>query len=826
MFARITNMPKTQLPRQLQDWFSSKGWAIRDYQAHMLKQASDNRSTLLVAPTGAGKTLSGFLPTLCELIEAPMQGLHTLYISPLKALTHDIQRNLLAPIDAMDVDITVETRTGDTPSHKRQRQRKKPPNILLTTPESLMLLLSYADAKQMFRHLRTVIIDEAHSLAANKRGDFTTLALARLSVLKPDYRRVGLSATLAEAEVLAAWLGPSGEPVDVHRVANVVKPQVKLMHTTADIPYGGHMATYAVADIYREISQANTSLVFVNTRAQAELIFQSLWEINEQGLPIAIYHGALAKEQRHKVENMMGQGLIRSVVCTSALELGIDWGNVDLVLQVGAPKGVARLLQRIGRSNHTLDEPSKALLVPGNRFEALEALSAIDAIEHNQMDHEPYHEGALDIIPQFIMNCAIAGPVAPEEIYQQVLLATPYGGLERHTFMQLWQFTIDGGYALSHYDRYHRLVKREDELFEPASKRITLRHRQNIGTIVEAGRLKVKRLRRAHTGKIIGEIEEYFAQQLVPGDTFLFAGECLVFDTIKDMCVEAYPGKGKEPKIPSFVGGQMPLSSFLADAVRLLLAEPHRWVDLPIQVREWLDLQAEFSAIPQLGKIMIEHFPYRQAQYTLIYTFEGRKANQALGMLITKRMEKLKLQPLSFSINDYGLSICSLKVIDEAQMLSLFHPDILGDELADWMLSSPMLKRSFRHVAMVSGLTEQNHHATRKTMKQVTFSTDLIYDTLREHDPDHILLKVTQQDAERELLDLQRLTDLLIRYVGKIDFIELPKVSPMAIPIVLNVRAEIIKGSGREALLEHATLYDEAESMLAEVREMLANASL
>ncbi len=815
-------MQNANLPPQLHTWFSCKGWTVRDYQAHMLVQARNNRSTLLVAPTGAGKTLSGFLPSLCELIDTPQSGLHTLYISPLKALTHDIQRNLLKPVEEMGLDITIETRTGDTPSYKRQRQRKKPPNILLTTPESLMLLLSYADARKMFGKLRMVIIDEAHSLAPNKRGDFLSLALARLGWIQPNFLRVGLSATVAEPEVLAAWLGRSGEPLDIHTCPQVVQPIVELMPCSADIPYGGHMATYAVADIYQQLTKVNTSLVFVNTRAQAELLFQGLWEINEQGLPIAIYHGALSKEQRHKTENMMAQGLLRSVVCTSALELGIDWGNVDMVMQVGAPKGVSRLLQRIGRSNHTLDTPSRAMLVPGNRFEALEALSAIDAINKHKLDSEPLYDGALDIIPQFIMNCAIAGACQPDEIYQQVLDASPYGGLDRVTFMQLWQFTIDGGYALSHYDRYHRLTSNDEGAFEPTNKRVILRHRQNIGTIVEAGRLKVKRLRRAHTGKIIGEIEEYFAQQLVPGDTFLFAGECLVFDTIKDMCVEAYPGKGKEPKIPSFVGGQMPLSSFLADAVRELLSEPSRWRQLPKQVQEWLDLQADFSAIPQLGKVMIEHFPYRQAQYTLIYTFEGRKANQTLGMLITKRMEKLKLQPLSFSINDYGLSICSLKPISAERIRHLFHPDILGDELADWMLSSPMLKRSFRHVAMVSGLTEQNHHATRKTMKQVTFSTDLIYDTLREHDPDHILLKVTQQDAERELLDLQRLTDMLIRYVGKIDFIELPKVSPMAIPIVLNVRAEIIKGSGREALLEHASLYDEAESMLAEVRALLS----
>ncbi|MET1219537.1 MAG: ligase-associated DNA damage response DEXH box helicase [Glaciecola sp.] len=810
------------LPAPFQQWFRAKGWALREYQAHMLAFARARQSTLLIAPTGAGKTLSGFLPSLVDLHEQPRTGLHTLYISPLKALTHDIQRNLLEPVEQMGLEITIETRTGDTPAHKRQRQRKKPPNILLTTPESLMLMLSYADADKIFGKLNTIIIDEAHSLAPSKRGDFTALAMARLHALAPNLLRIGLSATVAEPAVLAAWLGPTGEPAQVYHCPSMIKPDIRLLETNVHIPYGGHMATYAVEDIYRIIQTANTSLVFVNTRAQAELLFQNLWEKNTQGLPIAIYHGALSKEQRHKTENMMAQGLIRAVVCTSALELGIDWGNVDLVLQVGAPKGVSRLLQRIGRSNHTLEQPSAAVLVPGNRFEALEALSAMHAIERGEIDAEPIYPGALDIIPQFIMNCACASPVTPDEIYQQCTDASPYSGLERQVFDQLWAFTIDGGYTLRHYDRFHRLVENQAGEFEPTNRRVIARHRQNIGVIVEAGRLRVKRLRRAHSGKIIGEIEEYFAQQLVPGDTFLFAGEVLMFDGIKDMCVEAYPAKAKEPKIPSFVGGNMPLSSFLADAVRQLLNTPETWTLLPEQVRDWLGFQRDFSKIPGPEKVLIEHFPYRQAQYTLIYTFEGRSANQTLGMLITKRMEKQGLQPLSFSITDYGLSICSLKTVSQSQIVSLFHPDILGDELEDWMLSSPMLKRSFRHVAMVSGVTEQQYHGTRKTMKQVTFSTDLIYDTLREHDPDHILLKVTREDAERELLDLQRLAGLLIRYVDKIDFVPLPKASPMAIPIVLNVRSEVIKGSGQQALLEQASLYDEAQSMMAEVRALLA----
>jgi ATP-dependent Lhr-like helicase len=810
-------------------WFEQKGWQIRAYQKQMLTAFARQQSSLLIAPTGAGKTLSGFLPSIIDLQQRLSEskhpksiGLHTLYISPLKALTYDIERNLHQPIADLDLDIEVASRTGDTSAYQRQKQRKSPPHILLTTPESLMLMLSYADAPAIFAKLKCVILDEVHSFANTKRGDFSALALARLEFLNPGFIRFGLSATVAHPTILSSWLGANSEPVALIEAKSRIKPRVKILNSKARMPFGGYMAKYAVADVYKAICKARTTIVFVNTRASAELIFQSIWEHNELVLPIAIYHGSLSKDQRKKTEDMMAQGKLKAIVATSALELGIDWGDVDLVIQMGAPKGVSRLLQRIGRSNHRLDEPSQALLVPGNRFEALECLAAINAIKKGELDGDPAQSGALDILPQFILNCLCSAPASIEEIYQQVLDAPPYSGIDKQTFTQLRHFTQNGGYALQAYERYNRLEEKSPGVYAPASKRVVMRHRQNIGTIVEAGRLKVKRLRRAHQGKVIGEVEEYFAQQLVKGDTFYFAGEVLRFEGIRDMMVEAKPGKAKEPKIPSYVGGQMPLSTYLADAVRLLLNRPEDWHKLPAQVRDWLDLQKAFSHIPLQDKVLIEQFPFRKAEYILFYTFEGRKANQTLGMLITRRMEKLGLQPLSFSITDYGLSICSLKKVEQVHIPKLFSPDILGDELEDWMLEAAMLKRSFRRVAVVSGLIEQQYHSTKKTMRQVTFSTDLIYDTLREYDKDHVLLRVTREDAERELLDLSRTADLLIRFDGNYDFMALSKPSPMAIPIVLDVRSEQVTGAGTQALLEQANLYQEAENMMDDIRQLLS----
>jgi ATP-dependent Lhr-like helicase len=803
-------------------WFSNKGWQLRNYQQKMLAQKDKHKAILLIAPTGAGKTLSGFLPSLTELYQNEHSGMHTLYISPLKALTQDIHRNLLQPIDDMALPITAETRTGDTPSHKRQRQRKKPPHILLTTPESLMLMLSYADADRIFGKLKRVIIDEAHSLYTNKRGDFLALALARLNTLAPALQRIGLSATVAYPETLASWLAGTNDSAHIVKVKAGEKPKVQLLKSNTRMPFGGFMARYAIEDIYTAICEAKTTLVFVNTRAQSELLFQMLWEANTQSLPIALYHGSLSKEQRRKTETMMANGMLRAVVCTSALELGIDWGDVDKVIQVGAPKGVSRLLQRIGRANHRLDEPSEALLVPANRFEALECQAAITAIKKGQLDGETPQPGALDIIPQFILNCLCSKPSTSDLLYKEILNATPYQGLERSDFDKLWQFTLDGGSALNAYERYQRLKINDDGSYSPANRRVIQRHRQNIGTIVEAGRLKVKRIRRGNQGKIIGEVEESFAQQLTPTDTFYFSGEILKFEAIRDMQLHARPAKAKEPKIPSYAGGQMPLSTFLADGVRELLAQPKQWRTLPAQVKDWLRLQQAFSQLPTPEKVLVEQFPFRQTNYTLFYTFDGRKANQTLGMLLTRRMEKMGIKPLSFSVTDYGLSISAVNPITAEQLTQLFQPDILGDELEDWMLQTPMLKRAFRQVAVVSGLTEQRYHASKKTMKQVTFSTDLIYDTLREHDPDHILLAVARADAERELLDVRRLANLLIRYVGQATLVNLEKVSPMAIPIVLNIRSEQIKGAGAQAVIEQASLYAEAQTMLDEVRALLA----
>lgn len=809
------------IPERFTSWFDAQGWTILPHQREMAARFQTRQSTLLTAPTGCGKTLAGFLGSLIDITEHKPAGLHTLYISPLKALNYDIERNVTAMVEALDLPVRIESRTGDTSQYRRQRQRAKPPNILLTTPESLFLLLSYPEARQMFANLQAVVIDEIHQVAASKRGDLIALALTQLQAYAPDFRRIGLSATVADAQLFCAWLGPAGNPVaHLDSPASGKPPQVAILKTKEPTPYTGFMAQYAVPEIVTEIGRAKTTIVFVNTRAQAELLFQFLWDANDEALPIAIYHASLTREMRLKTIAMMAQGKLRALVATSAIELGIDWGDVDVVIQVGAPKGVSRLLQRIGRSNHQVDVPSKAFLVPANRFEVLECRAAMTAISEKKLDGDVPLPGSQDVCIQWIMNCACSEPVTPEGLYAVLKTSWSYRYLGFEDFEALFRFVIDGGYVLRAYDRWHRLAQNEAGQWLPTGKAVIQRHRQNIGVIVEAGKLKVKK-RHGRGGRILGEIEEQFGQSLRPGDTFYFGGEVLAFEQIRDMILEARSSPANEPMIPSYSGGQMPLSTFLADGVRRLLHDPKQMNAMPKSVLYWLQLQERFSVLPERNKLLVESFPRGNLNCLIAYTFEGRRANQTLGMLISRRMDRRGLGPLSFTVTDYGLAITSVEAVTAEDVDELLSPDILADELEEWLVEAPMLKRSFRRVATIAGLVEQNNNAQRKTLKQVTFSTDLIYDVLRKYEPEHVLLKLTRADAERELLDLDRLTDMILNFQGRVEFKALPRPSPLSLPIILDVRTERVPGGGAEALLAQEGLELDAEALIAEVEHGL-----
>ena len=805
------------LPPRFAAWFAARGWRPHAHQMEMLAAAEAGQSALLIAPTGGGKTLAGFLPSLVQLADGDHAGLHTLYISPLKALAVDIHRNLTQPIEELDLEIACETRTGDTPQSKRRRQRRKPPQMLMTTPESLALLLSYHDALQVFARLQCVVIDELHAIADNKRGDLLALGLSRLRSLAPHCRRVGLSATVHDPDALAAWLSPTGRPTDAAGAPSVrrvrgrsgAQAEVEILTTRERLPWSGHMAVHAMAEVYARIRAAGTTLVFVNTRAQAEIVFSELWRLNDDGLAIALHHGSLAAEQRRKVEAAMSRGDLRAVVATSSLDLGVDWAAVDLVVQVGAPKGVSRLLQRIGRANHRLDSPSRALLVPANRFEVLECRAALEGVRAGSLDGDPPKPGGLDVLAQHILGTACSGPVDADALYGEVTRAAPYAALPRKDFDDVLDFVATGGYALRSYDRYRRLKRDRDGLYRVASPRHIQRYRMNVGTIVEAPTLKV----RLKGGRALGEVEEYFVNGLVPGDSFIFAGELLRFEGIRDTAVIASRAPAGEPKVPAYVGGRLPLSTHLADRVL------QHWRDLPEAVGEWLRLQRWRSVMPPADGLLVETFPRGEKEFLVAYCFEGRNAHQTLGMLLTRRMERAGLSPLGFVATDYVIAVWSLKPARDLD--ALFDQDMLGDDLEAWMAESSMLRRTFRNVAVIAGLIERRFPGQEKTGRQVTFNADLIYDVLRKHEPDHVLLRATRADAAGGLTDIRRLAEMLARIEGRILHRALEQVSPLAVPILLEIGKEQVYGAALDELLDEG-----AQALIADAMAGIDQAEL
>jgi ATP-dependent Lhr-like helicase len=788
------------LPAVLTDWFTAKGWTVRRHQREMLAAARADRDALLVAPTGSGKTLAGFLPTLVDLIETPQEGLHTLYVSPLKALAVDVQRNLIGPIEDMGLAIRVETRTGDTPSDRKARQRARPPQILLTTPESLSLLLSYPESATLFASLKTIVIDEIHAFASGKRGDLLALSLARLSNLAPAMRRVALSATVREPDDFRGWLSGDG---DIDRVALVMgdpgaPAQIDILIPNGSIPWSGHSGRYAIEQVMAEIETHRTTIIFCNTRSLAELIFQDLWKVNAMTLPIGVHHGSLSKEARRKVEGAMAEGRLRALVATSSLDLGVDWGDVDLVIQMGAPKGSSRLLQRIGRANHRLDEPSQAVVVPGNRFEYLEGRAAIDAIEAGDLDAEPFRPGSLDVLAQHVMAVACAGPFFAGEMLAEVNRAAPYATLSADLFDRVLNFIANGGYALKAYEKFRRLTRDPDGRWRVSHPNFVAQHRLNAGIIVEAPMLNV----RFRNGRSLGRVEEGFAASLSPGDCFFFMGLALEVQKVDvtDLLVRA---TSKPARIPTYGGARMPISTHLADRVRAYLHDPSEWPRFPDDVREWLEVQGRRSRLPAPDELLVETFPHEGRHYWVIYSFEGWNAHQSLGMLLTRRMESAGLMPLGFVASDYALACYSLHPVTDPA--ALFSAQILEDEFVQWVEGSALLKRAFREVAIIGGLVERQHPGKKKSGRQVTFSTDLIYDVLRRYEPDHLMLNAAWADARLKMTDVGRLSLLIERAAGRMVHVKLDRVSPLAVPVLVLIgRETVAQGLADDVLLIEA----------------------
>jgi len=483
------------------------------------------------------------------------------------------------------------------------------------------------------------------------------------------------------------------------------------------------------------------------------------------------------------------------VVATSSLDLGLDWADVDLVIQVGAPKGVSRLLQRVGRANHRLHEPSRAILVPTNRFEYLECVAAQAEIAANNLDGAVFRRGGYDVLAQHIFGVACSGPFFPDALFSEIITAAPYADLARAEFDDILGFVANGGYALQAYPQYKRLAALKDGSIILCETKMARQYRMNIGTIVESPMMKVK-LRNRN----LGSIEENFVVTLSPGDTFLFGGQVLCFEGIRHATVIVSQAKDREAQIPTYGGGRLPLSSNLSEAVRQLIGARDAWPKLPAQISDWLRLHDDRSTLPDDKTLLVEIFPYCKRYHTVIYSFAGRNANQTLGFLLLRRMKRIGLQPLGFSMTDYALSIWSLTPPED--VIPLLDPDIMVDDFEEWLQDTPLLKRLFRDAAIISGLVERRHPGHAKTGRQILFSSDLIYDVLRRHEPDHILLRAVRRDVMHGLIDAGRLADTLQHFHDNIVCRRLDMISPMAVPLILQItRDNVLLADEEDALL-------------------------
>ena len=770
----------------ISSWLIKKGWSLYKHQEEILKSLKFEDNILLTSPTGTGKTISGFLPSFLDLSQLKKSNniLHTLYISPLKSLTYDIERNIIESLKEIDINIRIESRTGDTSHLRKKNQLLNPPDILMTTIESFAILMSEKSSYEFFKNIKFVIIDEIHTFLNKKRGELLSLNLARLNCISKSHKKIMLSATIKDCEDASRYFCDK----KAFLINAEVKKQfsVKILSDIHNIPWTGYTPQYVIKLIYKKL-EGNICIIFVNTRAQAELLFQNLWKINKKKLKIALHHGSLEKKIRFKVENKMVNDELDCVIATSSLDLGIDWSNVNLIIQIGAPKGVTRLIQRIGRSNHFLNGQSTAYLVPTNKFEFLECSVALQAIKENDLEEITHRKGSIDVLAQHITGVACSTEFCPDELYSNIITSWPFRNISKKTFNEILNFLSTGGYSLSTYDQFRKLEKNSNGKYEIKQKKFIKQYKMNVGTIVESEMLEVKL-----NNKKLGQIEEWFIQRLEKGDTFLFGGEILALESIKMNIVKVIKTKALRPKIPSYAGGRMPLSTKLAYRVIELINNKDEWKKLPCTIITWLESQNNNSTLPPRNGMLIESFPRNigniNVVYYLFYTFEGSNVNQTLGFIISKKLEFQGIKALGFVCTDYALAMWVNKKIKNVN--ELFEFNNFKKSLFNWLEESSLFRRNFKKVSVISGLLDRGFPNKKKN--QLSINSDLIFKVLKKYERNHILIRATEEESKRDLIEIDRLE----KYVSKINknilIRNLKNPSPLSIPLVLQINTEVL----------------------------------
>ena len=780
---------------RLERWFRKRRWRLADFQREAWAAYAAGESGLIHAPTGTGKTLAAWGGPLLEAVDAD-EPLRVVWVTPMRALAADTTLNLQAAADAIGVDWRIERRTADTSSTQRAKQRKRLPQVLVTTPESLSLLLSYADLIPQWRGLKAVIVDEWHELIGSKRGVQTELALSRLRALSPGLRVWGVSATLGNVvEAMNCLLGHSlpqeaegsGKPGRLigGDLPKTLRLRTLMPDTVERFPWGGHMGLAMLPKVVDALHAAKSSLVFTNTRSQAERWHDAL-SMAAPELAIGLHHGSLDATLRAEAEQGLRDGTLRAVVATSSLDLGVDFSPVEQVLQIGGPKGIARLIQRAGRSGHQPGAVSEILCVPANALELGEFAAARLALEQRRIESRRPIRGALDVLAQHVVTLALTATMTAEDILAEVRTTHAYAELGATEWQWVLDFVQRGGASLTAYPQYHKVVAREDDgVLTVPSARLAQRHRMGIGTITSDSMMRVAFASGGH----LGQVEESFIARLRPGDSFLFGGRRLTLTKVRDMTAIVKPG-GKGQTIPRYAGGKMPLSSTLADSMLELFARVGDG-EVPgpeaAAMKPLLDVQGRWSVLPRTGVLLIERGRSREGEHLFVYPFAGRHAHEGLSALMAWRLAKLTPTTFTFSINDYGFELLARKLpprLDEEALRLALSPANLETDLPLSLNAAEMAKRRFREIARVAGLIFEGFPGNHKTVKQVQVSSGLLFDVLQRYDADNLLTRQALREVLEHQLDYQRLADALERAQrSALVLREIERFTPLAFPL-------------------------------------------
>lgn len=807
-------------------WYAEKGWQPFPFQQEAWATYHAGSNGLIHAPTGTGKTYAAWLGPLSQWINnhpntwqdqnQPAPPIQVIWLTPLRALAGDTTENLINAVTGLGLPWTVEMRTGDTSTSVKQRQRRDLPTTLVTTPESLTLMLSYPESQKLFSTLTTVIVDEWHELLGSKRGVQTELALARLRRWHPNLRTWGLSATLGNLNTALEVLAPTQpEATAQTRPAQLIsadtsKPIIIDTLIPPDIehfPWAGHLGIKFLPEVVQAINQARSTLVFTNTRAQTEIWFQELLNAHpEFAGEIALHHGSLQSELRQEIESRLRDGRLRCVVCTSSLDLGVDFAPVDQVIQIGSPKGVARILQRAGRSGHQPGATSRILCVPTHAFELIEFAAVREAIAHRNLESRHPLIAPLDVLIQHLVTMALCGGFVAQELLAEVRTTYAYRTLTNEQWQWALDFVTHGGTALRAYNHYHKVAAR-DGIHSVSTPEIARFHRMSIGTITTDVMLTVK----FQTGSSLGTVEEAFIARLRPGDRFTFAGRLLEFVRVQELTAIVKPSPPKHNNqvgiVPRWNGGRMPLSTQLAAAVRNQLAlardgEFHH--DEMCAVVPILTIQAHWSRIPVPGEFLIESVKTRDGYHLFAFPLEGRLIHEGLSTLLAYRLTQRKPSTISAFANDYGFELLSDAPfgLDDNDWTQLLTTDNLLEDILVCVNTTELARRQFRDIARVSGLIFSGYPGSKKSMRQLQTSTGLLYEVFRDFDPENLLLDQARSEVLEQQLDIQQLQATLTNLANmQRIIIETPRLTPFAFPIWADrLRTQVTSESWTESI--------------------------